>query len=641
MNDTLRLIRLLDGDLSADEGAELREQLATDESLRNQWQQLHAALATSTTIETWSEIDPFAEAEHIAFAVEQSAIHGEDESTLGLADHSSLREVAVLDRWLREPADEMEHVTQNARDRMAGVILRHVQPVRQSRPVERRSSESRQRTRTPQSRRPVQNSSRPASRRNRSQQQLSKGWVVGAVAGLLLTVTLAGWHWFARSGTPGDLQNPHAGELVEQDGGHEPQPSPNIHDDGVLEVIPDDEIVHVPRDVAPQSPRDVMPVEDDTTQVPPTIVAVAPHADPLIWQQVVGLIVASDAETGEWGGVWSMAKGGQPSSVGEFTSTRYRSLPQSWGRATTAAGIDFTMSAETIASLGVVVGEETTVDLLLEQGQLAIRGLNRNAILHSEWSAFAIDGRSLADGGQLAWEADADSVTLHILAGEFAIGDEVHVAPAALQWNATGGTHSMSPIEHLAWLDPPAEVFDDQEWLNSCLTEADIIAALLNDEAATPLETQTIAAAWSMQLDPQTAVPLAAVSNRSTYREAAVAWLRSPQQDDQQLASVWHNLRPALADTELDLPHWFRVAQGASPATPAVLQEMALGVGVNQPLFVRHSAIHFLRLATGQRFANYDAESPTQQAIAEVRNFVRQFTRPNPRQRQRQRGSSR
>jgi hypothetical protein len=139
------------------------------------------------------------------------------------------------------------------------------------------------------------------------------------------------------------------------------------------------------------------------------------------------------------------------------------------------------------------------------------------------------------------------------------------------------------------------------------------------------------AAEWSFALDPVRAMPIVAASTEPIHRDAAIAWLSTAVDDSDQEALLWNALRPMLPDGEIDVPHWFAVARGEAEVTAAVLQELAIGVGRSEPVFVRHAAIHFLRQATGERFGAYDPDSPTQEAVAEVRAFVRQFTRPQSR----------
>ncbi len=386
-----------------------------------------------------------------------------------------------------------------------------------------------------------------------------------------------------------------------------------------------------PSQLVHQAPDEVIEVEEDIIPRPPTPPATVVRHETLEWRQIVGIVVASDSESTGWRGALATAKLVDSTDAVAPPMT-FRSLRESWGQAGTASGIDITLGEETLVSLAVEVADIQTVRANFERGLLAIGGLSREAVVQCETTSMPITLRSLADGSRIAFILSGDSTDVLVLAGEVAVGDLIVAAPAGIEWTSAGDARITSTVRPIDWLEAPARIPAEQEWLNVCLAEADIVSALLQADSGQSDRTLAAAVGWSIALDAPQAVPLAAASTESAYREAALAWLSDATHDADQRAAVWNSLRPLLAETELSVAHWFEIARGDADVTPEILQELALGVGRSEPLFVRHAAIRYLREATGQRFASYDPESPTQSAVAEVRAFVRQITRPNMRQ---------
>jgi hypothetical protein len=118
-------------------------------------------------------------------------------------------------------------------------------------------------------------------------------------------------------------------------------------------------------------------------------------------------------------------------------------------------------------------------------------------------------------------------------------------------------------------------------------------------------------------------VTRAAESPVPALQLAAIRWLSEPGRSPDELQPLAPRLARARGATTLDLEGWYRAARGETPVTAELVRELAIGIGEAEPVFVRQTAITFLRRITGQPFPRYNALQPAPADIAEVRAAAR------------------
>lgn len=604
-HDLVMLLRWRDRVLSPADEAGLRERLLTDPELRQLWQRVDSAAAGSIS---WSEVSAVENAELIALAW--------DRQTGWLTDLPNsavlISDLGALDRADRDasPPQTPPGVTRRLSRELDALLT----SLPDSPPKETQPGEGPNVVAGVMAVMPVRDRG-PGAKPERV--ALARGFATALVVAVVMMLALLGRTWRSIPEVVPDEPSRRQ-EIVRNVGPDSTSPT---------EIAPS---------VSPQPPptendpdRNVAKDNYDRTEgaAPSFTPGPVPHVPeqgltqswaPLLWKRIQGLAAERNPESGLW----------ELLSTGEKTleATAFlQTLGESWATASSATGERLVLGSQTIVQVTLMEGTMPSIEVGRLYGRVGLAGLRPAAAVvlqDAEWEA---TWEVLQEGTEISLEVSGSTRRICVLKGGLRSGSQQLSRQQALIF----GVDSRPRIERgpaaLAWLERAPSLPPLERHLSQAIEGSGNVAATLLELGPGENElTLQAAARWSLALDPIASIPVAANSPSAGQRLAVIQWLAAPEHRPAEIAAATTALLRSLNRTNLSIDRWYQAARGELPLTAGLLQEMALGISASEPLFVRHSAIEFLRKITGQKLAGYDPEQPTRSAIAEVRAAVRQ-----------------
>jgi hypothetical protein len=346
-------------------------------------------------------------------------------------------------------------------------------------------------------------------------------------------------------------------------------------------------------------------------------VAVAGIRSPILWTRLQGVLARRDDSAGTWTAVSELA----PLAT---RTASLRTLGESWAEGRAESGETFHLAGNTRVAWRLVDGTSPGIEIEAFAGRLGLtvpRAGTTVSLLDEPWR-----GEWIADepNTTLVFEAENGKRRVSVVNGAARSGSVVLRRTQSLVHEPRLAPRIRATTGSFAWLKKPATQPAAERRLAQAVAAAeDLLAGLLTPRAgATDAEWQ-IAARWSFDLDPTEGVTRAAESPVPALQLAAIRWLSEPGRSPDELQPLAPRLARARGATTLDLEGWYRAARGETPVTAELVRELAIGIGEAEPVFVRQTAITFLRRITGQPFPRYNALQPAPADIAEVRAAAR------------------
>lgn len=398
-----------------------------------------------------------------------------------------------------------------------------------------------------------------------------------------------------------------------------PDSKPEIH-------IPPDAPVMVPQTPDPGHEFNTKPL---VAQKPLQSDSSTPVKLSVEWTRFAGIIGFKTEEQSLWKGILTdgaTLKSDQPLQL------ELRTLPFSWLQGKLDSGEELVLDAGSEVQLSIQDLRQTEIALQLISGKVAFANLRSGDVLRVQQQRQEWLVEVKQDGTSVGFiQRDENRRELMAFAGEVLITDPLSARQILLQAN------QMLVIKDQA-VSLPVKLTGNQNWrstpsgtlkLNRALIERlnqseNLLAALMAVPAGQSAPELLASTQLGFALDPTVAVPRATSSPSKIQRTAAIEWLLAAK-DDSTTRDVWNQIK-VIQNTSapaVSVQTWFQIAQRKVPGNQQLLQELSMGLGAQQPLFVRQCAIHFLRQLTRLRLAEYDPDQPTPAAINSVRQKLR------------------
>ena len=628
----LTLINLREGRLSAAEGMAVREQLADDATLRLHWQTLAKAIdAVTPLVDT--ERSSKIEIETMAAFVEGNLSAGDAAAVEHLCweNNAALRDVVAAFRSVH--AKEVSFTEQpRLHHRLRDAVEFELGAIAQDEFLEFGTIHST--TKRP---RPV-NGSLPTHTNGKSvvvlrkenarqshnnfKHRTGRGVIVAVVVAGLLLVSL-GLIFFIR-GDGMTERTPIAKPTSPEEGIDRPK-NPNLMNPDSPNVpnIPGGSLPTVkhqhPLKPPFQDPHKRKPAPPDG-RGPGQVLQVE-------WTDISGVVARRWGDQRQWAGLLSSTK----NEISDDALT-VRTLPQSWVRGAMAGGPEIVVDSDSELQLIVRQQDEkpqrrTTVTLQILQGRAAIAGLRDGAEIRMangehEWAI-----RSVANDTAVGLiHLDGLRRQIVVCDGEVQVDDMRLTAGWSVTWNGRTFEEPTTDVSRHAWRLPPTQTLAMRKSLVDRINHSgNVLKALSLVGRGARKQDINLASNLSFALDAINTVPQAAQSNLETRRLAAINWLMAADGRQPETSLVWRKIEESLGTggAKSSVRTWYQAARSKTRPTQQQLGELSAGLGARQSLFVRQTAIHFLRQISGLRLAEYDAGRPTGNSIDSVRQKLR------------------
>ena len=628
----LTLINLREGSLSSAEGMAVREQLAADATLRSHWQTLAKAIDVVTPLVD-TERNSKIELETMAAFVEGnlSASDAAAVEHLCWEDNAALRDVVAAFRSIH--AEEVTFAVQpSLHQGLRDAVEFELGAIAQDEFLESGTIHS-----TTTRSQPV-NGSVPSESNGKSVVELRKedarqshnnfnhrtgrGVIVALVVAGLLFLSL-GLIFFIRGGgmskrtpiatptSPKDgIDRPKNADLMNPDSPNVPPPP-----DGSLPMVKHQDPLKPPS----QEPQERKPALPDGRGLG-QIVQVE-------WTDISGVVARRWGDQGQWAGLLSSTK--KEISDGALT---VRTLPQSWVRGGVAGGPEIVVDSDSELQLIIRQRDEepqqrTAVILQILQGRAAIAGLRNGAEIRMakgehEWAV-----RSVANDTAVGLiHLDGLRRQIVVCDGAVQVDDMRLTAGWSVTWNGRTFEKPATDVSRQAWWLAPPQTLAMRKSLVDRINHSDnVLKALSLVGRGARKQDINLASNLSFALDAVDTVPQAAQSNLETRRLAAINWLLVADGRQPETSLVWRKIEESLGTgrAQSSVRTWFQAAQSKTRPTQQQLGELSAGLGARQSLFVRQTAIHFLRQISGLQLAEYDPSRPNKNSIESVRQKLR------------------
>lgn len=634
----LTLIQLLEGMLPAEQGAAVRERLAEDADLREHFRLLSEAVEPPTSPADAESLD-FRDLETAAAFVEGRLTTDEaaEFESRCWRSPSLLREtVAAFRATMSVPSDVA--IPHGVRERMFDVIGTELgrHPIVPSDDAKTNGRPLRERSgRTATRKRPMRRNGSlppvPQQAASPSSPAGSRRTLTATIVGTVVLLAIAAVAIIVSNRDPDADSKPTAktngqspNDVVRENDDHGPVPRKSY--------VPDPGPSYPPpkRDPAiakrPQGKRMIDPSPRKPKTPAGRVFATIHYGD------VYGVVGRRSDDAGKWQGVL-YSDDGTP----DDKPVTLRTLPTSWMRAKFSTGLEFVLDADSevrISSRSLPREPKTSVIAIdVRRGRVALLGLKRNdriRLLH------AAGNREAAR--RLTMRAMVAATAVGFVRDEETPGDVV-----VWDGGVDLGSRKVDGGHRFRWngrqLGRPEKSTGKDEWRTRPLRRPALRAAfynrfnrspdLMRSLAATPrgVSRKDLLAATnlSFSLDPLNAIPAATTSRIEFRRVAALHWLLRADPNRRMTSAVWRRVIRASDPqaTKLTLKDWFDAARKKSRVDATQLRKLSVGLGPNQPIFIRQSAIYFFRQITRQPLREYDPDRPTADAIAKVRQIAR------------------
>jgi hypothetical protein len=628
----LTLISLREGRLSSAEGMAVREQLADDATLRLHWQTLAKAIDVVTPlvdtersskikIETMAafvegnlSVDDAAAVEHLCWENDAAlrdvvaafrSVHAE-EVTFAVQPrlHHCLRDAVELEFGATAEGEFLESGTIHS-------ATKRPQPVNGSVPTQANGKSV-----------VVLRKEDARQSHNNFNHRTGRGVIVAVVVAGLLFLSL-GLIFFIRGGGM-SKRTPIARATSPKEGIDGPNNpnlmkpvSPNVPNitDGSLPMVKHQDPLKPPSQ-DPQGRKPALPDGRGLGQ----IVQVE-------WTDISGVVARRWGDQGQWAGLLSSTK----KEISDDALTVH-TLPQSWVRGGMAGGPEIVVDSDSELQLIIRKQDEkpqrrTTVILQILQGRAAIAGLRDGAEIRMangehEWAI-----RSVANDTAVGLiHLDGLRRQIVVCDGAVRVDDMRLTAGWSVTWNGRTFEKPVTDVSRHAWRLPPTQTLAMRKSLVDRINHSgNVLKALSLVGRSARKQDINLASNLSFALDAVETVPQAAQSNLENRRLAAINWLLAADGRQPETSLVWRKIEESLGTgrTQSSVRTWFQAAQSKTRPTQQQLGELSAGLGARHSLFVRQTAIHFLRQISGQRLAEYDPSRPSRSSIDSVRQKLR------------------
>lgn len=666
----LTLIKLREGHLSDAEGLSVRERLASDAILLQHWKRL-SQIENAPGIHDLASGDSVIDAESIAAFVEESMSSEERDAFEAecWAQTDLLREVISAYQAAQSdvasisiPPEYAQHASQ-ASQRMHDLVSEQTQPsaasftevdylaaIEEGEQTKLESAASTSQEPEVEPDKNVSHSTRPHVRSSQTKRNGSL-WISITVTAVVILVVLPAYFVLV-----------HNSEKTSITKTPTPTPVPLVPEHPDTERKEPWEVEQIPKlAVAPETKPEVNTPPDAPAMIRPTpdsqhdfntqplVAKKPPQTDPntpvklsIEWTKLAGIIGLKTDRKSPWKGILA---DGSTLNTDQTMDLELRTLPFSWLQAKLDAGLELVMDAESEVQLSIQsiqqktlqpsdkTVRQTVVDLQLNAGKIAFMQLQAGDVLRlqqqrQEWLVQAKqDGTSIGFLQQPGTKRE-----LMIFAGEALVTVPLSEQPvllkAAQMLLITDQTISQ-PLKltgNQSWRSKPSAALKLNPSLIDRMNHSEnLLASLLRVPAGQSALEVLASTNLGFVLDPTVAVPRATSSSSEIQRTAAIEWLLAAK-DNPTSRAVWNQVKVIENTTvpSVALQTWFQMAQRKVPGNQQLLQELSMGLGAKQPLFVRQCSIHFLRQLTRQPFSEYDPGQPTQAAVKSVRLKLRQ-----------------
>lgn len=365
---------------------------------------------------------------------------------------------------------------------------------------------------------------------------------------------------------------------------------------------------------------------DPENQKPDPPVAARPFV-PVAWSKVSGIVAWRKADTDRWGGVQGARTNEE--LTGPLT---VRTLPAGWLHAQFQNGPDYVLAegTEVRVSARRAAGSAPRghhLRIIHRRGKAAVSRLKRGHRLRVAFAGGESAMNVQTDDTSVGFvESDKGMLEIVVWNGRVEFAGRVLNAGQAVRWSGKRVGEPTAATAAHRWRRRPARRPNMRKSIVDRLNRSnDLLRALVGEPKRIPARDVADAARLGFWLDPVETVPTAVASPIEAHRTSAVEWLLAADDRQPPTQLVWRRITRSVgpAVSRLSLRRWFHAAKTNRPPDAQLLRSLSSGLAANQPVFVRQSAIYFFRHFTRLPLREYHAERPTSTAIDSVRRKAR------------------
>ena len=662
----VRMIRLLDGELSADEAAPLRRVIANDLRLAEQYQQLTRVLrqpmSPDELLRHADKVDPLAVADFIEGRMTEPAQTRFERECW--ASDSLLREVVATWRAEQEAAATgWETVTD---ERVRSVVSSLLKSPDVEWPPAMAESEGRQEV-DREERSEVKTAPAPPARsldlpaivvtadseRVRPNSRRSTGKVVAAV-GLVLALVVLVVQFIgrpdvdqqARPGDPDREVSPESSDpptIIVREG---LEPNDALPDKGP--VIPDSPDPKdgtgqnpIVRNEPGSTPMPDKPVPDPGTPLPPPVEMVE-------WSDIRGIVGVRDSTASAWSGMLN-------AKVADLWKSNARTQLLTLGNSAAAGkavnGARLMAAADSLVevsaerkrgSRNAVTDEELIPICEVQFGRLALVGLNEGQRVIVQAGGESFELRATRDETTIAIERDSQETVLAAYRGEATVDGHELTRRLFGRIDSAGSLSVFRPVRVNEWTRAqPGPASLPAELCAAFNESADLVQTAASVRQSTDPVTGYVSTLIALRCSTSGSQPLPlslarqiAGSGNEIHRQTLVQWLvarvlTNPAAGDADLTLLFR-LQQVDRQTATMMTGWFQAAAEGRRPTAMQLTELTTGLRDPAPLFTKQCAKFFLQKILGDPLTEYDPRAPASRtALSSVARKVRAWQQAN------------
>jgi hypothetical protein len=663
----IRMIRLLDGELSADEATPLRRLIANDLKLAEQYQRLTRVLrqpmSPDELLRHADQVDPLSVAEFVdGQMTEPVQIRFERECW---ASDSLLREVVSTWRAEHEAAAIGWKSVSDNRVRSVVSSLLAVPEVEQPAtmteserpPEEVREESSDQETASVPS--PVSmdlpqivvaadtGSVRPSSRRSTGKILAAAGLVLALVVLVMQFIGRPDVDQQAQPGDPDREVGPEDSDPPTRIVLEGPEPNDASPDKGP--VIPDSSD---PKDGTGQNP--IVRKDPGTTPMPDKPVPdpespLLPPVELVEWSDIRGIVGVRDSAASGWSGLLNAKVADLWKSNAR---TQFLTLANSAVEGDAVNGARLIAAAESLVEISArrkrgsrnapAADEELIPICEVQFGRLAFVGLNEGQSVIVQAGGQSFEVHATRDETTIAIERDLQETVLAAYRGEATVDGHELTRRRFGRVDSAGSLSVFRPVRVNEWTRAkpgpeslPAALCAEFNEAANLLQKAGSIRQS-NDPVTAYVATQVAlqcSASGSQPLPLNLARQIAGSGNE-IHRQTLVQWLvnrvqTNPSAGDADLKLLFR-LQQVDRQTAAKMTGWFQAAAEGRRPTVMQLTELTTGLQGSAPLFTRQCAKFFLQKILGDPLTEYDPRAPgSRTALSSVTRKVRAWQQAN------------
>lgn len=682
----LTLVKLLEGHLSDAEGLSVREQLASDTLLLQQWKKLSYLYENHLTADELIKTDMIDPELVAAFIEERMSLEQRNRfETSCWNNNAALCEVIVayqaahIGSFSADISEDFAQDSVQASTRMLDFVVEQCNPSESAQPISKylqkieapkQSSQQTSLFGSPESevnREHLKTLPRSKqiehSARERKSDHHKKYWIYAVLAAAVIAIAFPVYLLLIHNNEETSItENPP----LKQSTSLPEYLRPDIKKPLELEDAP-----QLTKDlenkkeiqISPDSPKTIPkhPVMDKEDNEKPLVAKKSVPEEPetfvnlqITWKRLSGIIGYRTDRESPWKGILSDTSS-KEMNLGQ--SLELHTLPFSWLQGKTAPGLEVVMDANTEIQITVQgikkdrkkqqsksdsPAMQVTVDLELYAGKVAFSHLQAGDILQFRNQRQKWEIQVQQDDTSVGFiQKEESSREIMTFSGAIQITSSATQQTISLKpnrmitLNNQGFSSPSKATPKQRWrTKPPRSMKLSKAFVKQLNQSENLLEALLSTPPTEASNSLLISTNLSFSLDPINSVPQAAFSQSEIQRVAAINWLITTA-EDQTTRAVWNKIDEDVNTKQSTLPirTWFKVAQGKVPKYQNLLRELSAGLNARQPLFVRQCSIHFLRQLSRLSLTEYDPNHPSSAAINSVLQKVRRATGNNNRRR--------